>query len=120
MASLDLKKAFDRVRWRSILAPLREQGVQTEYQKLIMTLYTDQVGFVPQGGDFRVQRGVRHGVVLSTLLFNAVAESAIRKWKAKLKEHGIKLRKDMHRRLTNVRLADDLIIYASSKEERKW
>ena len=55
------------------------------------------------------------GDVLSPLLFNAVLEDAIRKWKLKLTNEGLRLGQDT--RLTNLRYADDLMIFATSREE---
>ena len=64
---------------------------------------------------FPIQRGARKGDVLSPLLFNAVLEHAIRKWKVKLTNGGLRLGRDT--RLTNLRYADDLMIFAASREE---
>ena len=50
------------------------------------------------------------GDILSPMLFNAL-ECALRKWKGKC-EHGIAM--DHHERLTNIRYADDLMLYARS------
>ena len=41
----------------------------------------------------------------------------MRRWKSKLSNHGIKLAAGSSDRLTNVRFADDLIIYANSFAE---
>jgi len=82
-------------------------------------LYADQGGVLSGGKRFPIQRGVRQGDVLSPLLFNAATEMVISKWKAKLKSsHGIRLSDaEGAERLTNVRFADDLIIYANSLNE---
>ena len=53
--------------------------------------------------------------MLSPMLFNAALEQALRNWKARLSTHGLMI--DTEERLTNVRFADDLIIYASSLKE---
>ena len=53
-----------------------------------------------------IQRGVKQGDVLSSMLFNAGLESAFRKWQSKLNTHGVLLSTD-RTRLTNVRYADD-------------
>ena len=55
---------------------------------------------------------------MSPLLFNVGLEQAIRRWKQRLHKHGIKLNdNDDDERLTNVRFADDLIIYAKTMDE---
>ena len=70
---------------------------------------------MPGSEKFSIQRGVRQGDVLSPLLFNAVLEDVIRKWKLKLTNEGLRLGQDT--RLTNLRYADDLMIFATSREE---
>ena len=80
-----------------------------------MEMYQNQTGAVPGSEKFSIQRGVRQGDVLSPLLFNAVLEDAIRKWKLKLTNEGLRLGHDT--RLTNLRYADDLMIFATSREE---
>ena len=84
---------------------------------LLAMLYNGQTGCTALNETFSIQRGVRQGDVLSTLLFNAASESVLRRWKSKLTSHGIKLAVDSEDRLTNVRFADDLIVYANSFEE---
>ena len=55
---------------------------------------------------------------MSICLFNAASEMVMRRWKAKFTNHGFKIACDETiERLTNVRFADDLIIYACSLEE---
>ena len=55
--------------------------------------------------------------MLSPLLFNCALEHVIRQWKKRLSSHGIKLENSESERLTNVRFADVLIIYANSLGE---
>ena len=52
----------------------------------------------------------------SPFLFNAGLEVAIRRWKGRLLEHGLVLGGG-RARLTNIRYADDLMIYAKSDNE---
>ena len=52
------------------------------------------------------------------MLFNAGLEMAIRSWKSKLDDHGLLIGGlDQASRLTNVRFADDLIIYSTDEAE---
>ena len=46
------------------------------------------------------------------VLFHAALESKMRKWKLKLQHHGVDI--GAYERLTNIRCADDLLIYALS------
>ena len=111
-ASLDLRKAFDKVEHGALFAA---QSIDDGYLDLLMEMYQDQTGAVPGSEKFSIQRGVRQGDVLSPLLFNAVLEDAVRKWKLKLTNEGLRLGQDT--RLTNLRYADDLKIFATSLEE---
>ena len=89
-ASLDLTKAFDRVEYGPLFEALLEQGVPKPYCALLWKLYQNQSGKLQQGHGFSIQRGVRQGDVISPILFNAVLESAMRKWKRKLlASHGL-------------------------------
>ena len=85
--SIDLKKAFDRIEHHALFRALREQEMDPEIIALLERLYSDQHGAVGNYR-FRISRGVRQGDVLSPILFNAVLEHAMRKWKTKLRSHG--------------------------------
>lgn len=58
---------------------------------------------------FLITRGVRQADILSSLVYNAVLEHAMKKWKRKLRSHGFQLHpNNEEERLTNVRYADDI------------
>ena len=110
-ASLDLRKAFDRIEYNALFEAMKVQGVPHASLKLLASLYHDQVGVV-QGQTFPIKRGVKQGDVLSPLLFNAGLEYAMRKWKLRVQHCGLHCADD--ELLTNVRYADDLMLYARS------
>ena len=111
-ASLDLTKAFHRVEHNQLFQALREQHVPQPYIAFLRAIYSSQSGAVHGGRPFDIQRGVKQGDILSPLFFNDALECALRKWKGKCEHHGIAM--DHHERLTNIRYADDLMLYARS------
>ena len=54
--------------------------------------------------------------MISPILFNALLEMGFKAWKNRLVHHGILLEADVER-LTNIRYADDVMLYAKSLEE---
>ena len=118
LVSIDLKKAFDRVDHIVLFTALESQGLDIQYINLLRSLYLKQEVCVDTFR-FGIKRGVRQGDVLSPLLFNAVLEFAMRKWKAKLVGgSGFALHPNKEcERLTNIRYADDIIMFAKTLDE---
>jgi len=114
-ASIDLKKTFDRIESMPLFNALMEQNVEPGYISLLASIYCKQQGQVKGSGTFRIQRGVKQGDVISPMLLNVGLEMAIRRWKTKFGNQGIRI--DFGERPTNMRYADDLIIYASSSDD---
>ena len=83
---------------------------------LIATLYQSQLASVNESREFSVGRGVRQGDVLSSILFNCVVDVAFQRFKARLLDHGLYLR-DHIERLTNIRYADDILLFGNSLQE---
>ena len=67
-ASLDLKKAFDKIEWPQLFPALDVQDVGIEYQHLLAALSSNQIGTFGKDVIFQVLRGVRQGDVLSPML----------------------------------------------------
>lgn len=116
MASLDLKKTFDRIEFGFLFEALRIQNVPEPYIQLLAVLYNNQTGSVNGSRYFNIRRGVKQGDIISPMLFNAGLEIAFRSWKTKLSNHGILLGDDMPR-FTNTRYADDIMTFAKSDTE---
>ena len=82
-----------------------------------MYCYNDQHGVVGNYR-FRISRGVRQGDVFSPILFNAVLEHAIRKWKTSLSSEGFASTPNpLISRLMNIRYADDILLFGQSLVE---
>ena len=81
MASVDLRKAFDKIEYDSLFGALRAQGVPPEYVDLLTNFYQSQTSAVEGNAVFPIQRGVKQRDVLSPALFNAGSEEAISCWK---------------------------------------
>ena len=113
-ASLNLKKAFDRIGYSSLFGALQLQGVSRPYSKRLAALTCNQTVDV-NAKAFPIQHGVKQGCVISSLLFNAGLGHAMRKWKLRLQHYGFDLGNgDL---LTNVRYADDFMLYAKHCDE---
>ena len=114
---IDLKKAFDRINHDALFQALADQNLDHEHVACLQCLYKHQRGIVGEYV-FPIIRGVRQGDVLSSLLFNAVLEHGMDKWKQELLEEGFALVPDPTvPRLTNIRYADDLFLFGQSLEE---
>eukprot|EP00959_Pyramimonas_sp_CCMP1952_P046076 962425-Pyramimonas_sp.AAC.1 len=117
-AAVDFKKAFDSVTHSSIWSALQNQGVPPCYIDVLAKLYQKQSGAVKTdrtSKTFSIQRGVKQGDPLSSLLFNAVSEAVLRKAKSKWRASSIGVPvSHVGERLTNLRFADDLLLAATS------
>ena len=109
------EKLLTKLNMEHWFAALTAQGIRDGYLDLLMAMHQHQTGAVPGSENFFIQRGVRQGDVLSPLLFNAVLERAMGKWKVKLTNEGLRLGQDT--RLTNLRYADGFMVFATSREE---
>ena len=117
IVSIDLKKAFDRINHEALFKALAEQNLDDEHLALLQCLYKHQRGIVGEY-NFPIIRGVRQGDVLSLLLFNAVLQHAMEKWQHQLVDEGFALSLDSTcPRLTNIRYADDLLLFGKSLSE---
>ena len=121
IAAIDFKKAFDSVTHESIWAAMREQKVPELYISLLSRLYDHQTGAAKtdcSSRTFQVERGVKQGDPLSSLLFNCVSESLFRKVKHAWTQEQIGLplqpHQTPHNTMTNLRFADDVLLVARS------
>ena len=76
VASIDLRKAFDRIHHPSLFRALWHQRVSEGYLKLLQTLYSSKTGSVSDSSKFNIGRSEKQGAIISPLLFNAGLEHA--------------------------------------------
>ena len=83
---------------------------------MLSALYEKQKGTVNGSSFFDILRGMKQGDVLSSMLFNAGLEEAFREWRCRLSTEGFLLNINAAR-LTNVRYADDIMLFGKTLDE---
>ena len=117
VASLDMRKAFDRLEFKALFRALRQYGLDEPHLNLIAALYANQEATVEGSSKFNIERGVKQGDIISPLLFNIALQLAFDRWRAQNQRNHGWLVCDIHTRLTNTRYADDILLYAKSAAE---
>jgi len=90
MAFVDYEKAFDSVETHSVLEALREQGINSNYIKLMRDIYTDNSTTVfLQKDSKKIKKSIRQGDTMSPKLFIACLEKFFRTidWTKKLYQY---------------------------------
>ncbi|KAK6735348.1 hypothetical protein RB195_018511 [Necator americanus] len=109
---IDLKKAFDSVETEAVVEALDNQGVPTQYIKVLRELYSNfTTGISPfyKNIVIDVKRGVRQGDTISPKIFTATLENAMRK--LEWDDMGVKVD---GRQLHHLRFADDIVLVTPS------
>ena len=121
-ATVDFTKAFDSISHKSIMDALKSCNIDHDYISLLKKIYKNQKASVQtdeESNIFDIQKGTKQGDPLSSLLFNTVLQYSlkdeIQRWHEK-KGMGIYLSDHDHDCLTNLRFADDVMLFATSKE----
>ena len=120
-ATVDFMKAFDSISHNSIWEALLSCNVDHGYVCLLRKIYKDQKASVQTDEEseiFDIQKGSKQGDPMSSLLFNTVLQYAlknvIQRWQ---KKKGVDLSDQERDCLTNLRFADDVMLFATSKEQ---
>ena len=119
ISTIDFTKAFDSIKHSALWKSLRFYGVKPAYVKLLQRLYSQQEGIVltdKESDVFSIKRGTKQGDPLSSLLFNTVLQYSLKddldRWQEMRK--GIKLSDATEDCLTNLRFADDVLLFSTS------
>ena len=122
-ATVDFMKAFDSISHKSIWEALKSCNVDHEYVSFLRKIYRDQKASVQTDEEskiFDIQKGSKQGDPMSSLLFNTVLQYSlkdeIQRWQKK-KGMGIYLSDQDRDCLTNLRFADDVMLFVTSKEQ---
>ena len=118
-ATIDFTKAFDSITDKSIWKAPKS----CKYVSLLKKIYRDQEASVltdEESNMFEIKKGTKQGDPLSSLFFNTVLQYSLKddilRWQKK-KGMGIYLSDNDHDCLTHLRFADDVLLFASSKEQ---
>jgi hypothetical protein len=125
---IDFEKAFDTVEHDALWKVLDEQGVHPGYVTILQHLYDNQVAYVSAGTasrQFGISRGVKQGDPISALLFVAVMEACFGNLKKAWNTANTRrtghyfglVIDDIADPLTNLRFADDVLLFAHSKHD---
>ena len=122
-ATIDFTKAFDSITHKSIWKALKACDIKHDYISLLKKIHRDQKASVQtdeESNTFEIRKGTKQGDPLSSLLFNTVLQYSlkddIQRWQKK-KRMGIYLSDNDHDCVTNLRFADDVLLFTSSKEQ---
>ena len=123
IATIDFTKAFDSITHKSIWKAVKSCGINHEYISLLKKIYKDKNASVQtdvESNMFEFKKGTKQGDPLSGLLFNTVLQNSLKdvtkRWQKK-KGMGIYLSDYDHDCLTNLRFADDVLLFATSKDQ---
>jgi hypothetical protein len=115
VAHVDYNKAFDSVEQDSILE-MRRNSIHPKYIRTVGKMYSNsraKVRTEKEGRIFRTKRGVRRDPI-SPKLFTCILEGIFRKMRWHRKRYRININ---GRKLTNLRFADDIAIFAQTVRE---
>ena len=120
-ATVDFTKAFDSISHNSIWEAFKSCNVDHEYVSFLRKIHKDQKASVQtdeESKNFDIQKGSKQGDPMSSLLFNTVLQYSLKEeikcWQKK-KGMGIYLSNHDRDCLTNLRFADDVMLFATSK-----
>ncbi|CAG9130127.1 unnamed protein product [Plutella xylostella] len=114
LAFVDFSKAFDSLHHNSIITALTNQNIEPVYIQILEKIYnnsTADIKLQQTGATFKIEKGVKQGDPLSPKLFTATLEEIFKGLAVLWTDRGIDIG---GRRLTNLRFADDIVLFATS------
>ena len=116
-------RLHESISHKSIWEALKSCNIEHHYISLLKKQYRDQKASVltyEESNMFKIKKGTKQGDPLSSLLFNMVQQKALEddipRWQKK-KEMGIYLSDHHDHDLTNLRFADDVPLFETSKDQ---
>jgi len=116
IAFVDLEKAFDNVKWKTLFQILKKSGMANSDRRIIKSLYKNERGVVRYGDSqeiAEIKKGVRQGCSLSPCLFNLYVQEAINRVR-ELTQVGIKIQGE---NVDMLRFADDIAVLTENEED---
>lgn len=117
IAFVDYTKAFDNLTHNSIFSALSQQNIHPTYIKLLQIIYnhsTANVKLQSLGPSFSILKGVKQGDPLSPKLFTSALQKVFKNLESSWTTKGIDVGGI---RLTNLRFADDIVLFADTSAE---
>ena len=114
MAFENYAEAFGCIQHRAVFEALKVYGVQEKYIDIIGEAYAEGTAQMRRlGGEIKIMKGVHQGDTLSPVMFTAAVEGIFKRMNI---EAGININGV---RLSNLRFADDIILFEESEEKLK-
>ena len=114
MAFVDYEKAFDSIQHKAVFEALQQHGVHKKYINIVKEMYkggTAQIRTETLSRKIKITKCVPQGDTLSPVMFTSALEEIFKRLNI---ETGVKINGE---RLSNLRFADDIILFAENEKQ---
>uniref|UniRef100_A0A2D4K4K6 Reverse transcriptase domain-containing protein n=3 Tax=Micrurus TaxID=8634 RepID=A0A2D4K4K6_9SAUR len=97
---LDAQKAFDNLNWQFLIQQIYNMNLGTKFENIVTTIYTSQKANIIINGctkSIKIEKGVRQGCSLSTLLFILSLETLLTQIRQNSRIKGLKVKKEEYK-----------------------